>query len=108
MDYSARDAFIVSNQVLNNFEAAYTHIAFLCMECIKQFSEFHYNSCAFSIPPFMIGFALYNVAAVNHRLRKHLRRLGYRVWSAPGGTRHRLHISWGHVFRQYRPDGTIS
>ena len=96
MNYTARQAFCKSNEVLTNFEAVYTHISFLCMENVKRFSEFHSNMCTFSIPTYILGFALYKVTDVKKRLKKYLRSLEYVVQNSHTSD-NTIVISWGHI-----------
>ena len=100
MNFAARQAFCKSNQVLNNFEAAYTHVAFMCMEAIQRFSEFHYSKCTFTVPHFVIGFAVYDRAKLTRRLIKHLESLEYKVKEREG----QLKISWKHISKSVQYD----
>ena len=96
MNYTARQAFVVSNQVLNNFEAVYTHITFMCMETIKRFAEFHFHQCRFTIPAYVMGFAPHDISKVRKRLKKHLRDLEYKCKTS--STDHAvIRISWKHL-----------
>ncbi len=101
MNYTARQAFCKSNEVLTNFEAVYTHITFLCIENIKRYSEFHTNECSFSIPAYILGFALYEVKDVKKRLKKHLRSLEYKVQSSHTD-KNTIIISWAHIGQSLR------
>lgn len=106
MNYTARQAFHTSNQILNNFESVYTHIAFMCMENIQRYSEFHFNCCTFSIPRYVMGFATFDAEKVKDRLRKHLKSLEYRVKTSKTD-KNTICISWGHIFKSVLGDGSI-
>ena len=106
MNYTARQAFYTSNQVLNNFEAVYTHVAFMCMETIQRFSEFHYNRCCFPVPEYIIGFAVYDREKLKKRLLKHLRSLEYKVRESEARP-FRLKISWKHIAKSVTYDGRV-
>ena len=106
MNFTARQAFYTSNQVLNNFEAVYTHVAFLCMETVQRFSEFHYNKCMFAVPEFVIGFAVYDRDKLLKRLKKHLISLEYRVKTSATDP-YRLKISWKHISKSVTYDGRV-
>ena len=96
MNYTARQAFVVSNQVLNNFEAVYTHITYMCMETIQRFAEFHFNHCSFTIPRYIMGFASFDNNSVRKRLKKHLRDLEYKCKTSKSDKKTIL-ISWKHL-----------
>ena len=99
MNYTARQAFVVSNQVLNNFEAVYTHITYLCMENIQRFAEFHFNFCTFKIPRYVMGFATYDPLRVKKRLKKHLRDLEYKCKTSKEDNLIII-ISWKHLAKK--------
>ena len=94
MNYTARQAYNVSAQVVTNFEAVYSHICFQCMESIQRFSEFHFTNCTFSIPAYVVGYAVYDFHKVRKRLKRHLRSLEYKVRKTND---HTLLISWSHM-----------
>ncbi len=96
MNYTARQAFHTSSEIVTNFEAVRVHIFYLCMESIKRYSEFHFNECTFQIPQYLLGYALFDARAVRKALTKHLRSLEYKVRKSPidGNT---ILISWGHI-----------
>lgn len=96
MNYTARQAFCKSNEVLNNFDAVCTHVIFLCMENIKRYSEFHYNECSFVIPQYILGFAIFNPHRVKRKIKQHLRSLEYKVITSQSDN-FILHISWEHI-----------
>lgn len=94
MNYTARQAYNMSTQVITNFEAVYAHICFQCMESIQRFAEFHFTHCTFEIPKYIIGFAIYDCNQIRKRLKKHLRSLEYKVRKDGPNT---IIISWSHV-----------
>ena len=96
MNYTARQAFHTSNQVINNFEAVYTHVTFGCMETIQRYSEFHFNECTFTVPTYVMGFAIFDPSKLKSRLKKHLRTLEYKVKTSKKDP-YILVISWKHV-----------
>ena len=96
MNYTARQAFSVSTQVLTNFEAVYSHICFQCMESLQRFSEFHFTQCAFTIPTYVVGYAVFDIRKVKHRLKRHLRSLEYRVKTSKAD-KSTIIISWDHI-----------
>ena len=96
MNYTARQAFVVSNQILNNFEAVYTHITYMCMETIQRFAEFHFNQCHFTIPKYIMGFAVFDYNKVRKRLKGHLRDLEYKCKTSKSND-HTIKISWKHL-----------
>ena len=96
MNYTARQAYNVSTQVVTNFEAVYSHICFQCMESIQRFSEFHFTHCTFSIPLYVVGYAVYDSNLVRKRLKKHLRSLEYKVKRCKDES-NTIIISWSHV-----------
>lgn len=96
MNYTARQAFHSSSQVLNNFEAVYVHICFMCMESIRRYSEFHFNHCTFTIPPHILGFAIYDPKLIKKRLKRHLRDLEYKVNTSKTDS-NIIIISWAHI-----------
>ena len=104
MNYTARQAFHNSSQVLNNFEAVYVHISFMCMESIRRYSEFHFNHCTFTIPPHILGFALCDPKSVKRRLKRHLRDLEYKVVTAKNDP-NVIIISWAHIASTIGTDG---
>ena len=106
MNYTARQAFYNSNQVLNNFEAVYVHISFMCMESIRRYSEFHYNNCTYTIPMYIMGFAIYDFQQIKRRLKKHLRDLEYKVKTSKVSP-NIICISWSHIAKTIAPDGSV-
>jgi len=95
MNFTARQAYNVSTQVVTNFEAVYAQICFQTMESIQRFSEFHYTHCSFAIPRYIVGYAVYDVDLVRKRLKRHLRSLEYKVKTCQKERNHIL-ISWSH------------
>ncbi len=96
MNYTARQAYHQSSQVLNNLDAVFTHVTFMCMESIRRFSEFSFDKCAFEIPAYIMGFAIYDWKIVKKRLKKHLRSLEYKVRTASFDEK-TIVISWKHI-----------
>ena len=96
MNYTARQAYNVSTQVLTNFEAVYSHITFQCMESVQRFAEFHFTHCSFVIPRYVVGYAVYDSNIVRKRLKKHLRSLEYKVKTCKAD-KHTIIISWSHI-----------
>ena len=96
MNYTARQAFNVSTQVVTNFEAVYSHICFQCMENIQRFAEFHFTYCKFCIPMYVVGFAVYDSNIIRKRLKKHLRSLEYKVKTCKSD-KNIIIISWSHI-----------
>ena len=99
MNYTARQAYNISSQVVTNFEAVYAHVCFSCMEAIQRYSEFHFSHCAYTIPQYIVGFAVFDPLKVKHRLKKHLRSLEYKV-KTQKEDRNTLIISWSHISKQ--------
>ncbi len=98
MNYTARQAYNVSSQIITNSEAVYSHICYTCMESIKRYSEFHFSHCPFTIPTYLVGFAVFDPIKVKHRLKKHLRSLEYKV-KTDNESKNKLSIivSWSHI-----------
>ena len=96
MNYTARQAFNMSTQVVTNFEAVYSHICFQCMENIQRFAEFHFTHCTFTIPRYVVGYAVYDIDNIRKRLKKHLRSLEYKVKKCKTDPA-TLVISWSHI-----------
>ncbi len=96
MNYTARQAYSTSTQVVTSFEAVYSHICFQCMESIQRFAEFHFTHCIFCIPKHVVGYAVYDTDIVRKRLKKHLRSLEYRVKKSKDDPNTIL-ISWAHL-----------
>lgn len=91
--FSATQAYNQSNEIINNFEAVYLHIAEQCMQHIRRHCEFHFNRCTFQIPSYVMGYALFDTKKVRRRLRKHLRSLEYKVKNGKNS----IVISWEHI-----------
>ena len=106
MNYTARQAFHTSNQVVTNFDAVFVHIAYQCMEVIKRYSEFHFNECNYKIPEYIIGYAIYDAHAIKRKLKKQLRQLEYKVFTSKDD-RNTICISWQHISKTLRSDGTV-
>ena len=100
MNYTARQAFNVSTQVVTNFEAVYSHICFQCMESIQRFAEFHFTHCTFIIPKYAVGYAVYDSNLIRKRLKKHLRSLEYKVKKTKDDS-NTIIISWSHISKNY-------
>lgn len=96
MNYTARQAYNVSTQVVTNFEAVYAHICFQCMESIQRFSEFHFTHCTFGIPKYVVGYAVYDSNTIRKRLKRHLRSLEYKVKKSKDDP-DTIIISWSHI-----------
>lgn len=98
MNYTARQAYNVSTQVVTNVEAVYSHICFQCMESIQRFSEFHFSHCKFCIPMYIVGYAVYDSNVIRKRLKRHLRSLEYKVKRSKEES-NTIIISWSHISR---------
>ena len=105
MNYTARQAFHVANKKINNFDAIYAYVSNLVMEHIKRYSEFHFTCCNFTIPKYIIGFAVFDWILLKRKLKKNLRTLEYKVETSkldPGI----ICISWQHIANTVKSDGT--
>ena len=96
MNYTARQAYNVSTQVLTNQEAVYSLICYQAMESIQRFAEFHFTHCTFHVPRYVVGYAVYDHNNIRKRLKKHLRSLEYRVKNSKED-RNTIIISWSHI-----------
>ena len=96
MNYTARQAFHTSSEIVTNFEAVRVHIIYLCMETIKRYSEFHFHECTFQIPQYLIGYALFDPRAIRRSLKSHLKGLEYKVKKSYKDE-YNILISWGHI-----------
>ena len=96
MNYTARQAYNMSTQVVTNFEAVYSYICFQCIEVIQRYAEFHFTHCTFCIPRYVVGFAVYDSTIVRKRLKRHLRSLEYKVKTCKN-EQNTIIISWSHI-----------
>ena len=96
MNYTARQAYSISTQVLTNFEAVYSQICFQCMQSVQRFSEFHFTHCTFAIPRHIVGYAVFDTKMIRRRLKKHLRSLEYKVKTSKED-KLTIYISWSHI-----------
>ena len=96
MNYTARQAYNISTQVVTNFEAVYSQLCFQCMESIQRFAEFHFTHCTFCIPRYVVGYAMYDANVIRKRLKRHLRSLEYKVKTCRE-KENTIIISWSHI-----------
>ena len=105
--FTARQAFAVSNTRISNVRAVMEYMTTLCTETIRRFAEMHHHQCHFRIPLMLIGYGTYDIHRIKRLLRRHIRRLEYRVKSLPTDPTV-LVISWKHIRRHSANDPDYS
>jgi len=105
--FTARQAYALSNTRISNVRAVLEHMIQLCTDTIRRFAELHHHQCQFRIPLMLIGYGAYDIERIKRLLRRHLRRLEFRVKSSPTDPS-ALIISWKHIRRHTQTDPNYS
>lgn len=95
MIYTARQAFHASRESSNALEAVFIHITRACMDAIRQYSQFHFTQCTYTIPSYVMGFSLYDIPTIREKIVRHLKTLEYNVHVSQKRPA-TLIVSWGH------------